>query len=422
VPTLRYATPPIAFETEKQWTNWGGNQSCSPAFTVQPRNEREVLDAVRFAVREGLPVRAVGAGHSFTPIVQTGGVLLDTTSLTGVTDVDTATHRVRMLGGTRLSDLGAVLWDKGLSLSNQGDIDKQAIAGAVSTGTHGSGIQLGSFSSTVRWVKLVTAHGETVEIGEDNLRELHAAQVAVGTLGVIVEIELQAVPRYHLAEQITYPGWQETISGWQENIDNHRHYSFIWCPHDESAGLYELPTPVGESMVDRCYTKRYQAVTLSEPDGIVRTEGARRDRAYRIYAGGFMIPFHEMEYYVPAGMGQDAVAAVRDLLLTRHTDQQYPLEVRWVKGDEGLLSPFYGRDTTVLSVSGAPGTDYWPYLRDVDALLEDFDARPHWGKIHFLTRDRVRRIYPEYEAFISVRRKYDPDGVFLNDSLRQLFG
>ncbi|MFF7231356.1 FAD/FMN-containing dehydrogenase [Streptomyces sp. 2333.5] len=422
MPTSRYATPPIAFETEKQWTNWGGNQSCSPAFTVRPRNEREVLDVVRFAIREGLPVRAVGAGHSFTPIVQTGGVLIDTASLTGVTGVDTATHRVRMLGGTRLTDLGDVLWDKGLSLSNQGDIDKQAIAGAISTGTHGSGIRLGSFSSTVRWVKLVTGHGEIVEIGEDNLRELRAAQVALGTLGVIVEVELQAMPRYHLAEQITYPGWQETVSGWQENIDNHRHYSFIWCPRDESAGLYELPTPAGESMVDRCYTKRYQTITLSEPDGIVTTEGARRDRAYRIYAGGFMIPFHEMEYYVPAEKGQEAVTAVRDLLLTRHTDQRYPLEVRWVKGDEGLISPFYGRDTTVLSVSGAPGTDYWPYLRDMDALLEDFDARPHWGKIHFLTRDRVRRIYPEYDAFNSVRRRYDPNGVFLNDSLRQLFG
>lgn len=421
MPTASYATPPIAFETERKWQNWGGNQSCSPVFTVRPRNEQEVLDVVRFAIREGLPVRAVGAGHSFTPIVQTGGILIDTEALSGITGIDTERCRVRMLGGTRLHDVGECLWEHGLSLTNQGDIDKQAIAGAISTATHGSGIQLGSFSSAVRWIKLVTGHGEVVEIGEDNLHELHAAQVALGTLGVIVEVELEVSPRYHLAEQITYPAWDETVAGWDDNIANNRHYSFLWCPREQSAGLYELTTPAGESMVDRSYTKRYQTVELDEPDGIVTTEGSRRDRAYRIYAGGFMIPFHELEYYVPAEKGLDAATAVRDLLLTKHTDQQYPLEVRWVKGEEGYLSPFYGRDTTVLSVSGAPGTNYWPYLRDMDALLEDFDARPHWGKIHFLTRDRVRRIYPKYDAFLGVRRKYDPHGVFLNDSLRQLF-
>lgn len=422
MPATTPSTPPVPYATEKPWTNWGGNQSCTPAFTVRPRTEQEVLDVVRFAIGENLPVRAVGAGHSFTPIVQTGGILIDTEDLTGVTGIDVERRRVRMLAGTRISDIGDRLWDAGLSLSNQGDIDKQAIAGAIATATHGSGIELTSFSDRLRWVRIVTGTGEILEIDGSDPRLLRAAQVAVGTLGIMTEVEIEVSPRYHLREDVTFPHWDQIKAEWDRNIADHRHYSFLWCPHDESAALYELPTPDGESMVNRAYQKRYVAADLDEPAELSTEVNRRADRAYRIYAGGFMIPFHEMEYYVPAERGMEAVEAAQDLMLNRHPGERYPLEVRWVKGDEGYLSPFYRRDTTVLSVSGAPGTDYWPYLRDLDALLRGFDARPHWGKIHFLTRDRIRQLYPEWETFVGVRRELDPHGVFLNDSLRALVG
>lgn len=416
-------TPPIPFDTHKPWSNWGGNQSATPAFTVRPRNEQEALDTVRFAIKEGLPVRAVGAGHSFTPLVQTGGVLMDLSELSGITGTDSARRRARAKGGTAISAFGDALWDKGLGLSNQGDIDKQSISGAIATGTHGSGINLGCFSSALRWVRLINGHGEIVEIGEDQLHELRAAQVALGTLGIFLEVELQVTDRYHLQEQITYPTWGETVSTWDEDIANNRHYSFLWCQGEESAGLYELPTPAGESMVNRSYTKRYNAVTLdANESGIDRTESARRDRSYRVYPGGFMIPFHELEYYVPAERGREAVETIQDLIRTVHADQKYPMEVRWVQQDDAYLSPFYKRDTTVISVSGAPGTNYWPYLRDVDAALQPFDARAHWGKIHFMTRDRLKHLYPELDTFLAVRREFDPNGVFLNDHTRALLG
>lgn len=416
-------TPPVPFETQKPWSNWGGNQSATPAFTVRPRNEAEAVESVRFAIAEGLPVRAVGAGHSFTPLVQTGGVLMDLSELSGITGTDTTRRRARAKGGTAISAFGDALWDKGLGLSNQGDIDKQSISGAIATGTHGSGINLGCFSSTLRWVRLINGLGEIVEIGEDQLRELRAAQVALGTLGIFLEVELQVTERYHLQEQITYPTWNETVSTWDADIANNRHYSFLWCQGEESAGLYELPTPAGESMVNRSYTKRYNTIAMDPAEnGIDLTEGARRDRSYRIYPGGFMIPFHELEYYVPAERGREAVEAIQDLIRTAHPDQKYPMEVRWVQQDDAYLSPFYKRDTTVISVSGAPGTNYWPYLRDVDAELQAFDARAHWGKIHFMTRDRIEKLYPELDTFLDVRREFDPHGVFLNDHTRALLG
>lgn len=418
----RPGTPSIPFESHKPWSNWGGNQTATPAFTVRPRTDEEVVEIVRFAIREGYNVRVVGAGHSFTPVVQTGGILVDLSALTGLTGVDTERKRVRLRGGTAIADIGAPLWEHGLALSNQGDIDKQSISGAISTGTHGSGKDLTSFSGSLRWVRLVNGHGEIVEIGEDRLDQLRAAQVAVGTLGIFLEVELQVVDRYYLQEQITYPSWAESVASWDEDIANNRHYSFLWCQAEESAALYELPTPPGESMAGRSYTKRYNVIEMDpEERGVDHTEGQRRDRSYRIYPGGFMIPFHELEYYVPAEHGLEAEEALQSLILNVHTDQKYPIETRWVKGDEGYISPFTHRDTTVLSVSGAPGTDYWPYLRDVDALLEQFDARVHWGKIHFMTRERLERQFPELDKFLAVRREFDPNGVFLNDHTRALF-
>ncbi|MHC5557895.1 D-arabinono-1,4-lactone oxidase [Kocuria sp. U4B] len=371
---------------------------------------------------QGGPVGARGGRRAFLhPAGAHRGVLMDLSALSGITGTDTARRRVRAKGGTPIHAFGDQLWEQGLGLANQGDIDKQSISGAISTGTHGSGIELGCFSSALRWVRLINGHGEIVEIGEDQLNELRAAQVALGTLGIFLEVELQVVDRYYLQEQITYPTWEQTRSTWQEDIAGNRHYSFLWCPGEESAGLYELPTPAGEAMTNRSYTKRYNPVQIDDSD-IDLTEGARRDRSYRVYPGGFMIPFHELEYYVPVERGLEAVEAVQDLIHTVHSDQKYPMEVRWVKQDEGYLSPFYQCDTTVISVSGAPGTNYWPYLRDVDATLQQFDARAHWGKIHFMTRERLEVLYPQLESFLQVRREFDPRGIFLNDHTRALLG
>ena len=359
----RAATPSAPFGTDVTWTNWGGNQSATPAFTVRPRNEQEALDAVRFAIREGLPVRAVGSGHSSSPLVQTGGVLMDMSALSAITGTDKDRRRARALAGTTISAFGDPLWEQGLALGNQGDIDKQQIAGALATSTHGSGKELGSFSSNLRWVKLINGYGEIVEIGEGQLRELRAAQVALGTLGIFLEVELAVEDSYYLQEQITYPTWAETAATWQADLDANRHYSFLWCPEDGSCELLDLPGSPGQSMADRSYTKRYNVGRIQDESEISRTEGARLDRSYRIYPGGFTTPFHELEYFVPSEVGLAAVEAVQDLIRTKHPDQKYPVEVRWVKADDGYMSQFQGRDTTVITLTTEPGTDYYGLAR-----------------------------------------------------------
>jgi FAD/FMN-containing dehydrogenase len=400
-----------------QWTNWVGNQSFTPARHATPRSQDEVAALVAEAAGQGMGVRVVGAGHSFTPVVQTDGLLLDLSALSGVVSADPATKRATAWAGTPIHGFYEPLWERGLALRNQGDIDDQHIAGAVATATHGSGIGNTCFSGVVRGVSLVTPDGSIRHIGEDEPRLLRAAQVSVGTLGVMTELELEVAEAYRLSEQVDVWPWQEVMDRWDELVHGHRHFGFFWMPSEESAALYNIEGH--GAMTDRCYVKIYDEATPDQPDSA--EPGRRTDRCYRIYPMVYDPNFHELEYFVALDRGPEALGAMRELMLASLPDSVYPLEVRTVGPDDAFLSPNYKTATTVISVSGTPGTDYWDYLRSVDALLAQFDARVHWGKLHFLTPERLHALYPEAGEFIAVRRELDPEGVFLNDHLRPLF-
>jgi FAD/FMN-containing dehydrogenase len=402
----------------KVWSNWVGNQSFTPGYAAAPRDEEEVAALVRSASELGSAVRVAGAGHSFTPVVETDGLLLDLSALSGVVSTDQRHKRATVLAGTPIRDLYEPLWRDGLALRNQGDIDTQQISGAVATATHGSGIGNTCFSGVVRGVRLVTAKGAVRDIGESEPELLRAAQVAIGMLGVMTRLELEVTDAYRLTEQIDLWSWQEVLERWDELVHEHRHFGFFWLPTEESAALYNLSSD-DQALADKCYVKIYDEAPPEQPDSA--TPGRRTDRCYRIYPMVYDPNFHELEYFVPLEFGPDALSAMRDLMLRSLPASIYPLEVRTVGPDDAYLSPNYKTATTVISVSGAPGTDYWDYLRSVDALLADFSARVHWGKLHFLTPDRLHALYPDAEMFIKLRREFDPGGTFLNDHLHPLF-
>jgi FAD/FMN-containing dehydrogenase len=379
------------------WRNWVGNQTCDPARVAAPTSEDEVCELVAGASK----VRVAGAGHSFTPVVLTDGLLLDLTGLPRIRSVDSERRRIVTGPATTIGEFGEPLLAAGLALANQGDIVAQQIAGAVSTATHGSGLGSGSFAGAVRRVRLVTADGSIVEADEGD--PLHAAQVAVGTLGVITELELEVAPAYRLAAQIGNWSWAEAWEPFEQLARAHRHYSFFWMPSDESAVLYGL-----DARADQCHVKIYDEDDAGQP-------------AHLVYPMEYEPNFHELEYFVPFERGKEALAAMRELMLARLPVSVFPMEVRTVGAEPAWLSHSYERDTVVISVSGMPGTDYWSYLREVDALLGQFDARVHWGKLHFLTHDQLLERYPRAGDFIALRRRLDPGGVFLNDHLEPLF-
>jgi FAD/FMN-containing dehydrogenase len=400
------------------WTNWVGNQSFSPASTAAPRDEDEVAGLVRQAAERGQGVRVAGAGHSFTPVVRTDGLLLDLSALRGVVGTDAAAKRATALPGTLIRDFYEPLWQVGLALRNQGDIDTQQIAGAVATGTHGSGNRYTSLSGVVRGVRLVTATGDVREIGGADLDLLHAAQVSVGMLGVVTQLELEVTDAYRLREHVSLRAWDDVMEHWDELVDGHRHFGMFWLPTEESGALYNLDGH-GERLADQCYVKVYDEVGPDVPDD--GTVGRRVDRCYRIFPMVYDPNFHELEYFVALDRATEALHAMRELMQRSLPDSVYPLEVRTVGADEAFLSPQFRTPTVVISVSGTPGTDYWGYLRSVDALLAGFDARVHWGKLHFMTPERLHELYPRADDFIALRRELDPQGTFLNDHLRPLF-
>jgi FAD/FMN-containing dehydrogenase len=396
------------------WKNWVGNQSCTPAQIAAPGSEEEVAALVTDAVARGLPVRVAGAGHSFTPVVATDGLLLDVRGLPHIRSLDSDRRRVVVGPATTVGEFGEPLWDAGLALANQGDIVAQQIAGACATATHGSGLRLPCFSAAIRRIRLVTASGEVREIGEDEPDLLRAAQVSIGMLGVITELELEVAPAYRLRERVDNWSWDEAWGRFEELARAHRHYSFFWMPSRDSAVLYGL-----EAEADECHVKIYDEVDDSVANSDVKF--ARVGPAHVIYPMVYEPNFHELEYFVPFERGTEALAAMRELMLARLPASVFPMEVRTVGRDAAFLSHSFECDTVVISVSGTPGTDYWPYLREVDALLGQYDARVHWGKLHFLTREQLFERYPRAGDFIEARRRLDPHGTFLNEHLRPLF-
>jgi len=401
-----------------RWTNWGGNQSFQPDGMVKPATEEEAIERVCASIKAGKRVRVAGGGHSFTPIVETSGSLFDFSNLSGVISTHPNSHRAVVWGGSRIAALGEPLWDAGLSLANQGDIDVQSIAGAVATGTKGSGVGFGSLSSALTSLRVIDGRGDIVDIDETKPELLRAAQVSIGLLGPVLRVGLKLVPAYGLKEENVILPMKEVLRQWDYFLTEYRHFSFWWMPAARSAYMYKL----GDVPADSCFVKLLREVPASMAEVPVGKPNRRMDRAYRIYPDGTTIAeFHELEYMVAAKDAREVVEMMRGLMLKNFPNEVSPLQVRWQKADQGYLSAQNGRDSTSISVSGEIGRDYLPFLRAVDRALQPFDARPHWGKLHFLNAQRVRALYPDFEKFQAVRRQMDPTSLFLNAHLEKLF-
>lgn len=398
------------------WTNWVGNQSFAPREVIPVADEEEVQDQVARAAAAGRRVRTYGTGHSFTPIVETD-VLLDTSSMRGISRVDVERQQVSAGPKTTIRDFGEPLWQHGLALANQGDIDTQAIAGVIATATHGSGRRLGSFSSALAGAKVVDGQGNRIEISTTSQPDLlPALQTSIGLLGIMTEVTISVVPAYELWARTDVMHFDQMIESFESDVEDFRHYGFFWMPTDASARLYNLEG----AGADDCVVKRYREV----PVGTSREDlgpHERVGRSYEIYPMVYDPNFHEVEYFLPIEDSKEVLRSMRELMLRWLPLSVYPLEIRVVGGEQAWMSPNYERDNLVVSISGQPGTDYWPYLRACDDLFAEFGGRPHWGKLHFMTRERVASLFPRYDDFVSVRRRLDPAGTFLNDHLEALF-
>jgi len=406
---------------DAHWRNWVGNQSCVRAARGAPASEDELCAMIRDATAKGLKVRVAGSGHSFTPVALTNGLHLTLAGMKGVRRIDRERRRVTVSAGTTFNELVGVLKQEGLSMINQGDIDSQAIAGALTTGTHGTGATLPVLADAIVGMKLIRPNGEIIVVDESTPDLLLAGRVSLGTLGVISELTLQVADSYRLRERLWREDFETAMDMHDELAAKHRHFGFFWCMIEQSRHCYCLPDTAATSKsgraTDVCEMK-VMDVTEDEP---FESEFEKVAYSSDVYPIEYIANFHELEYAVPLKFGKDAVRAVRKLMMEEFPEAIYPIEYRFTAGDEAWMSPFYRQDSVTVSVSGEPGTDYWNYLRAVDKILRGYGARPHWGKLHFLTGEDVTSIYPRADDFRALRRDLDPEGVYLNDHLSALF-
>jgi L-gulonolactone oxidase len=428
------------------WRNWAGTASAD-VVVAAPATVGALQDVVRGAAERGQRVKAVGAGHSFTAIAATDGVQLRLDRLAGVVRADRQTGLVTVLAGTRLHALNETLWHLGLGLTNLGDIDVQTIAGALSTGTHGTGARFGGLATQVRGLDLVLADGSLLHCDATERPDVFtAARVGLGALGVIATVTLECEPAFALAASEAPAELDAVLGDLDEWIVGNDHFEFYWFPHTRRVltkrnnrvlpGTELRPVSrarywwedefLSNTAFDRInrLTTRVPGVIPHTNDLATRLLGARDyiDRSYRVFASPRRVVFREMEYAVPRAAVPHVLAEV-DRWLDR-TDERvgFPIEVRFAAADDIWLSTAQGRETGYVAVHQYHRREYDAYFRAVEAIALDYGGRPHWGKIHYRDAASLQPVYEHLGDFRAVRDELDPHRVFANDYLTRVLG
>jgi len=426
----------------ERWTNWARQQVCAPAVIERPRSEEQVAAAVRRAAKEGLPVRAVGSGHSFTDIACTDGAMVDVSAMDRVLEADSSTGLVRVQAGISINAFGEALEGHGLALENQGDVDTQALAGALATATHGTGLAFGNLSSRVESLRLVDGRGEVHEI--DGGDELLAARVGLGALGIVTELTLRTVPLFTLRRSDVPRPLGETLDTMDGLVAGSDHWEFLVFPYSDvaltrtSSRSDEAPNAVGERklwlqehLLENAVMGAFARTGRALPRLIPRlnatlsrlvSPSTKVDRSWRVFATRRAVRFTEMEYAIPRDCAREAVEAVMDLVERRRLPVTFPIEVRFTAGDDAFLSTAHGRQTCYVAIHQYLGMEYESYFRAVERIMDGLGGRPHWGKRHYQSADTLAGRYPEWDRFAAVRAQLDPEGRFENDYTQRVLG
>ncbi len=430
--------------TRPRWRNWAGNERCVPARAVRPVSEEQLVAVVRDAFGRGGHVKTAGSGHSFTPLVLTDDVLVDLSRYRQVLAVDERAATVTVQAGITLRRLNRELAGRGLALENLGDIAYQTVAGAISTGTHGTGLAFGILSTQVVAMRLVLGTGQVVECSADvNPKLFRIARVGVGAFGLISTVTLRCVPAFRLHTVEEARPVDEVMAQWPDLLAEHDHFELFWIPRTRWAvtkahrRTQEPPRPRprlaelrDDIVLDNLALGALATVSRLRNDRV--PEAAKRlpskgrveyvDRSDRVFTTPRWVRFVEMEQALPVEAVPEALGRVRALCEELGDYRSFGVEVRAAAGDDIPLSPAHGRPTGYISVHATAGEPYQQYFRGVEAIVGDYDARPHWGKVHFLSAATLATRYPRWDDAMSIRSKADPRGVFTNRYLDHVLG
>jgi L-gulonolactone oxidase len=428
-----------------EWRNWAGDQRCAPREQVRPLDRDELAAAVTGAASDGRPISIPGSGHSFTEAAMSDGTMIDVSALRGVLEADSASGLVKVAGGTVLAELNERLSELGLAMENLGDIDRQTIAGAISTGTHGTGARLRNISSQVAAIELVLADGSFRELSDsEDPGLLSAARVGVGALGAISAVTLRCVPAFTLDRVDRRLPREEVLDTFEERAEEHDHFELFTFPYADSALVLERnrteapPSPRGrvsaylnDVVLENWALEAISATGKLIPAAIPRLSrlaaalasgGRAIDRSDRVFANERRVRFTEMEYGVPRESGPEAARRVIEWVRENRYPVFFPIEMRVTAADDALLSPSHERDTTYIAVHQYRGMEWRPYFEAVEAIMNEYDGRPHWGKRHFQTAETLAPRYPRWSDFQGAREELDPGRAFSNEYAQRVLG
>ena len=428
----------------KRWKNWAGNQRATPKAFHVPASENELVAIVSFAHAAKRRVKVVGSGHSFTAVAVADDILIDLRNYGEFIEVSADRTSVTVQSGIVLADLNERLQLEGLAMPNLGDVTYQTIAGALSTSTHGTGQNRTGLAAQVVGFRLIAADGDVLQCSStENQEVFHVGRVGLGALGVLSTITLRVVPAFQLLAVEQPMRVTDVLSNIDDLVESNDFFEFYWIPHTGWAltkrnNICDLPSDPPRRFAHwwnkifmeniafgaLCYLGRLRPGLIPRLAKVLPSSGRVEyvNASYKIFASKRIVRFYEMEYSINRDSVRDALERVMKLVDDEGFLLNFPVEVRFTAQDDVSLSTSYGRSSAYIAVHVFKGMQYEPYFRAVEKIMLDYGGRPHWGKIHFQSAESLSSLYPEYQRFIEVRNRLDPEGVFTNDYLRRVLG
>jgi FAD/FMN-containing dehydrogenase len=392
---------------EQYWSNWSGDLRFRPAGIEVPKDEQEIINIIEKAAIAGRNIRAVGASHSCSPIFVTNDTLLSVEKLKGFYGYNKDRLTATVGAGMTVEETGNALFDVGLGMENTGHVNKQALAGAISTGTHGAGKMLTNLSGQVVGVRIVTATGQIREFDQERNQEMmKAIRVSLGTLGIISRVTLKVLPAFQLSRRQYCASVKDCLNNLEYLTNNNRNFCFYWYPRrdDVSIRIWNLP---GKGTLNLPFGKLYKEYT-----------GWGKD----VLPTPHELKYNELEYSFDAKIAPTCFQEVRKLIKEKHRKiVGWRVLFRPVAGDDSYLSNSYGRDTIAITVHQNASLPYKEYFDDVEKIFQDHEGRPHWGKKHSLKAKDLKKLYPMWDRFQEIRKQMDPNGIFLNQYIKDVF-
>jgi L-gulonolactone oxidase len=427
-----------------RWSNWAGNQQTGTVLLSKPQTESELQQVVQSAQLSGRRVKAVGSGHSFTAIAVSEEVLVDLSDYDEIVAIDKMNQTVTVQSGIQLSKLNQALYENSLAMQNLGDIAYQTIAGAISTSTHGTGAKFTGIANQVVALRVVLADSSIVECSANvNAQLFSCARVGLGALGLISTVTLKVVSAFNLAVIEEPMRVDDVLQNLDLHVDSNDHFEFFWVPHTGWAltkrnNRNNLPVEPMSKM-SHWYSKTlmenyaFGAVCMlgkARPSLIPKLAKALpssgrneySDASHKVFASKRIIKFYEMEYAIPREACAEALNRVRRMVTDSGFFLNFPVEVRFTAPDEIPLSTASNRESAYIAVHIYKGMNYVPYFTEVESIMNSYQGRPHWGKLHFQSAATLASRYPQWDVFQAVRNQVDPQRMFSNQYLETVLG